>query len=286
MEETYSISFNTPCFCRGMDNREDANPEIRPASIRGHLRSWYRALFADPAGEKQIFGGVGRDAVSSPLVIRVANLQGEVDKRATLPHKQGGHAAPKNAFLPGTSFDLLVSTRRQGINEAQEEKVKQAIRAWFLAGGLGLRVTRAAGSIQWDGLPSTKEDYQKLLSNELRFDGSPIHSALVLPYPYNHPEKARVKASDTIGGRDDRSGQDDLRRMNYPLGTLGSRRDNTSRKTSPLRLSVRQFDDGYRIVMHWYDAGGDKPNWKELTKLLVAKDKFLGTDIIKAFQGR
>ena len=267
-----------------MDNRDEAEPEIRSASIRGHLRSWHRALFGDPGRERKLFGGVGRGAVSSPVIIRVANLNGEIRKFPTLPHKEGGRAAAKKAFAPGTTFDLLVATRRGGINDLQKEELERTIQGWFLAGGLGLRVTRGAGSIQVNEVPETLDAYRKRLNEKLNFEGSLLSYPLVLPFAYSHPEKARIKASDTIGGRDDRGGQDDLRQMNYPLGTLGSRRDGVSRKTSPLRFSVRQFEDGYRIVMHWYGAAGDKPDLKRLVKSLADKKKVLGAEIYKALE--
>jgi CRISPR type III-B/RAMP module RAMP protein Cmr1 len=286
MEKTYSIQLLTPCFCRGMDNRDDAEPEIRPASIRGHLRSWHRALFADPRAEKEIFGGVGKGAVSSPVIVRVANIQGQTSMFATLPHKEGGRAANKKGFSPGTTFELLVSTRRGGISDVHQEQLTQSIDAWLLAGGLGLRTTRAAGSIQEKNLTMDLVEYRKQLSSKLNFVGSLISFPLVLPFPYSHPEKARVKASDTIGGRDDRSGQDSLRKMNYPLGTLGSKRDGISRKTSPLRFTIREFEEGYRIISHWYGVTGEKADMKSIVKALVEKKKALGSEMYKAFQER
>ncbi len=286
MEQTHSIQLLTPCFCRGIDNRDDAEPEIRPASIRGHLRSWHRALFADPRAEKELFGGVGKGAVSSPVIVRVANVQGKASKFPTLPHKEGGRAAKKKAFAPGTTFDLLVSTRRGGISETQQTQLSMSIKAWLLGGGLGLRVTRGAGSIQCEKLTQDLNEFKKEINQTLHFSGSLISFPLVLPFPYSHPENARIKASDTIGGRDDYTGNDSLRHMNYPLGTLGSRREGTSRKTSPLRFTIRAFEDKYRIVMHWNGTSGEKANMKSIIKALVDKKKALGSEIFKAFQER
>jgi len=286
MEQSYSIQLLTPCFCRGIDNRDGAEPEIRSASIRGHLRSWHRALFGDPRAEKELFGGVGNGAVSSPVIVRVANVKGETSMFPTLPHKEGGQAAKKKAFSPGTTFDFLVSTRREGISETQQIELSLTIKAWLLGGGLGLRVTRGAGSIQYEKLTEDLGEFKRELDQTLHISNSLISFPLVLPFAYSHPEKARIKASDTIGGRSDHSGQDSLRHMNYPLGTLGSRRDGTSRKTSPLRFTIRAFEDGYRIVMHWYGATGEKANMKSIVKALVDKRKVLGSEIVKAIQER
>lgn len=285
MELVHSIQLLTPCFCRGIDNRDNAEPEIRPASIRGHLRSWHRSLYGDPRAEKELFGGVGRGAVSSPVIVRVANVKGDTSQFPTLPHKQGGQAAKKKAFAPGTTFDLLVSIRRGGISDAQQNQLKMSVKAWLLAGGLGLRVTRGAGSIQCETITQNLNQFKDELDKTLRFSESKVSYPLVLPHPYSHPEKARIKASDTIGGRDDRNGQDSLRQMRYPLGTLGSSREGTNRKTSPLRFTIRAFEDGYRIVMHWNGASGEKADMKPLIKALGDKRKAIGSEILKAIQG-
>jgi CRISPR-associated protein Cmr1 len=69
----------TPVFCAGADQKGDA--EIRPLSIRGALRWWYRAL--DPRfreREGALFGATTGEGSSSPVRVRVVPwLKGDKD---------------------------------------------------------------------------------------------------------------------------------------------------------------------------------------------------------------
>ena len=232
MKETYEIEFVTPCFCRGIDNRDEAEPEIRPPSIRGQLRYWYRILHTNPAQaphqEKEIFGGVHGKASSSPLITRVSDVKGDTRQVPTLPHKQGGHAAPKKAYLAGTTFKLHLLERRQGLREDQAEAVKKATRGWLLLGGLGLRVTRTGGSLHWEGMPTSPDQYQQMTEQLLQ--GTKVKAA-VLNKDFQSAEAARTVATDTIGGRFGGC-ENELRNMNYPLGNMVR-----PRKTSPMRFT-------------------------------------------------
>jgi hypothetical protein len=239
-----------------MDNRDDAEPEIRPSSIRGQLRMWYRTLHPNPkiapSAEKQLFGGVGKPAIASSVVVRVANIQSTgAETTPTLPHKQGGHAAPKKAFQSGTSFVMQVVDRRQGINEQQEKELQKAIEGWLLMGGLGLRVTRAAGSLQWDQLPNDVATYQQRLDEITR--GTKIRAAVLGNTGEQDSNNLRRIASDTIGGHQQRDEKQSLDRIAYPLGGINLKigGQKIQRKTSPLRFTIRKFTDGYRLIAVW-----------------------------------
>ena len=62
----------TPMFLAGADTDK---PEIRPASIKGMLRFWWRALHgSDPNYKKreaEIFGGTGENEGRSKVLLRV-----------------------------------------------------------------------------------------------------------------------------------------------------------------------------------------------------------------------
>ena len=66
------VEFITPSFLCGA--RQDI-AELRPASIRGQLRWWFRALGGSREDEKAVFGGVHDGTVSSAVVVRVGNVQ-------------------------------------------------------------------------------------------------------------------------------------------------------------------------------------------------------------------
>src|SRR5258708_23485808 len=142
---TYRLEFITPLFSRGA---YDDQPEIRPASIRGQLHWWFRALANSYTGEKAVFGGVHGGATASKVVIRVrqSGLPAEKADLATLPHKQGGQASRKKAFAPGTACELCILTRLGGLDARLKAAFDRTLEAWLLLGTLGLRATPAAGS--------------------------------------------------------------------------------------------------------------------------------------------
>jgi CRISPR-associated protein Cmr1 len=76
--QTYSLEVITPCFCGGAE--PDQRAEIRPASIRGQLRWWFRVLGGFKSlphqsveeQEAMIFGSTaGDDGTAGMLTVRV-----------------------------------------------------------------------------------------------------------------------------------------------------------------------------------------------------------------------
>ena len=262
-----------------MDNRDEAKPEIRPASIRGQLRMWYRLTCPNPnmapLQEKEIFGGVHGGAKASPIVVRVANLQAGEDKSyPTLPHKSGGMAAPKHGFPAGTSFVLQILERRGGIGNHQQG-LQNAIEAWLLLGGLGLRVTRAAGSLQWDQQPADPTAFQQKIQQLTQ--GTSIRAALL--GEVDSADNLRRIASDTIGGHKAHDEKNALNAMGYPLGGINLQvgGNRIQRKTSPLRFSIKKFADGHRLVAVWdKSVYGPFSVGPRLVKALKDKGKKIG----------
>jgi hypothetical protein len=256
--KTYRIQFITPLFSHGA--YEDL-PEIRSASIRGQLHQWLRMLGGKPADERAIFGSVhkdfgGRDQAptASRLVIRVSDLpkhNGPAPWLPTLPHKPGGANprnapnAPRCAFAAGTNFTLMVGERLGGLTEAHWKLADRTIHTWLLAGSLGLRGTRGGGSICWKDAPSDVKEYRERLAELL--NGAPLKYDL-LERAFADSEDARKVITQTIDHRA-------LHDISYPLGAVRQGVDDPapSRKTSPLRLTIRQFADGCRILAIWDD---------------------------------
>jgi hypothetical protein len=275
---SYRLTFITPLFSKGS---YDDLPEIRPPSIRGQLHWWFRALGGSHAEEHAIFGGVHGGAVASKIVVRVANVTGETGKVATLPHKSGGQASEKSAFLPGTSFDLHLLERLGGLGEARRAAFHRTLEAWLLAGTLGLRATRAGGSFVWAPATSTGVEIdmpESIVSYRRRLDavfsGTSIKAAL-LEEAFRTPGEARICVSDTIGGRDDPNGTSDLARLNDPLGRIRPKR-----KTSPLRFRIVMVGEAFHIVAVWDDRSavtGNRPgDYEGVVKLLAEKGKRIG----------
>ncbi|MEI8045214.1 MAG: hypothetical protein WCL11_27630, partial [Verrucomicrobiota bacterium] len=76
-------------------------------------------------------------------------------------------------------------------------------------------------------------------------ENAPLRFAL-LAQGYSAAEQARRVVSDTLGGRDDHPGENDLARLQYPLGKVFG-----GRKTSPLRFRIVGIGDQFRIAAMW-----------------------------------
>lgn len=282
------ISLLTPLFSRGA--YEDL-AEIRPPSIRGQLHWWFRALGGTVADERALFGGIAnksknwRDSASK-VVVRVSGIVGETGQLPTLPHKSGGMAAMKVAYLPQTRFRMHILTRLGGLDQRHETQLLRTLETWLLLGTLGLRSTRASGSFEWHSTaacpiappPGSVEEFRQRVStlvqgSLLRFD--------VLNKNYgNDAEQARTDVSNTIGGRDDKQGQSDLLNIRHPLGMIAKAR----RKTSPLRFRIYQFADGFRVIATW--DGRKDVTGNELSDLSAViqlmKSKPIGQQLAKS----
>jgi CRISPR-associated protein Cmr1 len=146
----------TPLFCAGINQQQ---PEIRPPSIRGAMRFWYRALVGrlvrDDVNklrevESRIFGTTER---ASAVKVRVHASQlkvkafefGNLYLRYLgfgLSRTQGN--PPRGYVAPGTKFDIiLLATDAHILNQA-------ATSLWLLLniGGLGSRSRRGWGSLR------------------------------------------------------------------------------------------------------------------------------------------
>ena len=285
---SYQIEFVAPLFSRGA---YPDMPEVRPASIRGQLHWWFRALGGRPEEEKSIFGGVHGGAVASKVVIRVQHPELHGEWIPTLPHKpagrtpQDGHNAPRIGVRPGLKVDLHVLYRLGGLEPRLDEAFRQTLEAWLLLGTLGLRSTRAGGSFQWitgnvgeSRPPVSFEGYEDRCRHVL---GTASLRFALLDTPFSSSEEARKVVSDTLGGRNDGAGQGDLGRLHDPLGKVFG-----GRKTSPLRFRIVRFGEKYRIAAIWDGRDrvtGNRPSdLKGLIDLLARKKPALGDQLARS----
>lgn len=164
----------TPILGGGSQTRAvDEVEVIRPATVRGHLRFWWRALvgheFQTPNGlyaaESALWGSAatdegGRSAVEIRVEVEQAGPIDDSDIR--LYDSKGGKATPGTYALwparaekgkgqiktppaprrmPGTRFRLLLIAP-----DDHEGEARNAVRAWLLFGGYGSRTRRGLGS--------------------------------------------------------------------------------------------------------------------------------------------
>jgi CRISPR-associated protein Cmr1 len=167
---------------------------IRPATIRGHLRFWWRALFgqnyqtADDLfqAESALWGRAASDEGGrSAVEIEVALLQrsgkdesnvelGDTGAYALWPARETRErgvvkdpAAPR--WQPGLRFRLLCA-----VPTDYEREVRDAIRAWLLFGGYGSRTRRGVGSLaarsdreQWLPARASRAEFARLFGRDL-----------------------------------------------------------------------------------------------------------------------
>jgi hypothetical protein len=294
---TFRLEFITPLFSHGA--YED-RPEVRPASIRGQLHWWFRALGGTYTDEKAIFGGILNGAGASKIVVRVSEIRGDTAWRPTLPHKPAGRDrttgpdAPKAAFLPGTSFRFHCLERLGGIKaESQKAMFARALESWLLLGSLGLRATRGGGDFKWEPLEETGLHYPESIPEfaarcEGLLKGSRLRFSL-LEAAYASGEAARHVITDTLGGPDRSGDWGELKALNWPLGDVASRKQRDmdpsrrERKTSPLRLRVVAVGQEYRIAAIWdgrTEVTGNRPaDLQAIIRLLAERKPALGKQL-------
>jgi CRISPR-associated protein Cmr1 len=147
---------------RKLDN-EDA---VRAPTVRGHLRFWWRALYAGKYGsaadlyaaEAALWGkAAGDKGGRSAVDIRVDGVEnvGDASTEASDPMRsesayalwpargqQGEADATAPRRKPGVRFTLSVIAA-----EVSEPEVRNAVRAWLLFGGYGSRTRRGVGGL-------------------------------------------------------------------------------------------------------------------------------------------
>jgi CRISPR-associated protein Cmr1 len=159
-------------FLAGADG---STPELRPPSIKGALRFWWRAMHGDmpvsdmKRAETEIFGGGGEKAKRSSVIISVVNKSLDIvaNKDNSIDQKQ----------WPGTGYllySVLYMNKRDYFNPDSEfilsfssyypDKLKEVVKAFVclvLFGGIGSRSRRGAGSIIVKSIEGNAEDQIK-----------------------------------------------------------------------------------------------------------------------------
>ncbi len=156
-----TVKIVTPCIMAGTDQH---TAELRPASIRGQLRWWFRLLYPNQADrEKAIFGGVHNGARASSVVVRVKTRKDQIritDKQKAEDIADSNYdyflwplgrnnSTPRGIIEPGQTFEMSIVHRYLQTGEALPQDVLQA---FLLFGALGTRSRRCYGSIYPDSL--------------------------------------------------------------------------------------------------------------------------------------
>jgi len=142
----------TPMFLAGADGK---TPELRPPSIKGAMRFWWRALHGHLSlkdlkkRESEIFGGTGNVQAKSCFSIRVHPLgncqQGDFK---LVPHKNfhGRAFVPSCRFAVEFALKERLSEDGKGMDFGVDHLKKLFLLTCYL-GGFGKRVRRGMGSV-------------------------------------------------------------------------------------------------------------------------------------------
>ncbi len=162
---TFNCEIITPLFLNGADG---TTPELRPASIKGALRFWWRAMnghlpLEDRKDEKgnvlfkglktmegEIFGGTEDTMGRSKVIIRIdEHSQTEADLKITndaflVPHKPFMKA---KAIVPKQEFKIILGLTKE-INGLNIKKLADLFWLTCTLDGFGKRTRRGMGSVK------------------------------------------------------------------------------------------------------------------------------------------
>lgn len=171
--ETWTLRLRTitPLFGGSATPREvDAENPVRSASVRGHLRFWWRAVAGARYGtaeelfkaEEAIWGSAQR---YGKVALRVLEQKaGKAVKPSDLVGDKGtARTGPMERFFlhpfnPDKSKGLEEASGLQwveftleltpSLSDPEKEHLRRALRAWIAFGGVGARTRRGAGALE------------------------------------------------------------------------------------------------------------------------------------------
>ena len=141
---TFHCETVTPMFLAGADGQK---PELRPPSIKGAMRFWWRAMNGHLSlvdlkkRESEIFGGGGTKATQSAFSIIADENNMKTADRAFVPHKS---FMKQKAFIEGEKFSVKLVFK----NEKYFEEISNLFILVSILGGFGKRVRRGMGSFK------------------------------------------------------------------------------------------------------------------------------------------
>lgn len=207
---TLHLRLITPLFGGGFEPREvDPVCIIRPATIRGHLRFWWRTLYGGRyesakslfEAESAIWGAAAtkeRQSVGK-VGIKVQDVRWNKQVKTVNDFRpRGGSPAqvgPQAQYLlytfqelrkentpPAKGYDsvefTLQLTLQKELSAEQRQQVENTLKAWIAFGGVGARTRRGCGALtvtqeQGKWLPPADAEKRRAWFNSLLPSGSP-----------------------------------------------------------------------------------------------------------------
>jgi CRISPR-associated protein Cmr1 len=193
------ISLLTPLVGGGVESWKpnQINP-VRSASVKGHLRFWWRAMQSGDATsaslrerEKQLWGGT-----NSASLVKIAVYHHGKPEVKTLARNEKGiviyDKLPDYVLFPlqgqtdRNHFDLIQAcslTLSISCPPLHAEEVERCVRLWVLFGGIGARTRRGCGSLYCENIMrdyQRPEDIERFLEGLVNDEPPALSTA---PYP-------------------------------------------------------------------------------------------------------
>lgn len=293
----FEVRTVTPLFIAGADQEDISNEALRPPSLRGVMRWWYRTLLLAKTNsltineyESDLFGSTN---MKSPISIIQENFSGsdiayskqwsfDIDY-LFFSFRKTRDRSERRFYDVDTTFNLTLFAK-------EEEKLKRAISIFWLAlnlGSIGSRARRGAGSLSlikaefksseplnMDMIINSNSysDYQNYLSTNLKkicnasqisFDRfNKIAEIWVKNQEFNDWKKALIEGSRWLKQEKDRLknsyGSDQRPYLGMPRKGFDIPNGNYKRRASPIWLAVAKSSSN-----------------KYFLRMVILKSKFL-----------
>jgi len=267
---TFTCEVVTPMFLAGADGK---TPELRPPSIKGAMRFWWRAMNGNMGIEKlreeeaKIFGGGGEEAKRSSFHLRVLTGIRKMAKQGCqpLPHHTGGNNCIacnannnwcKKSFefqsITGDNFDVKISGVDLGM-------IENLFVLTCVFGGFGKRSRRGFGSVKIIkrndvdfSMPNDLESIYSYLSkfnDDYQYDRRNENILLIRPVPLNDKYKITYPYLEEVRIGDD---YDSAFELVERIGKLSHKYQTDSNGSANPRFSSPTYVSALKIKNQYY----------------------------------
>lgn len=181
---TFECETLTPMFLGGADGQ---TPELRPPSIKGLMRFWWRAMNGHlpleelKKKESEIFGASDEKIGRSKFSIRILSDSLQIEKYLPLPHK----SFKFNGISPHQKISIILNSWHDDI-----DKFAYILKVSLILGGFGKRARRGFGSVGILNVEYKLENILKLVNDisdnkyKIRDDKIELKDNLTAQYPF------------------------------------------------------------------------------------------------------
>ncbi len=252
----FTLKTITPMFMAGADGKTF---ELRPPSIKGLMRFWWRAMNGHLSLEElrrqeaEIFGGSGKNQGKSKVNLRVSDGRPTFISYSPVPHKPAKFSL--QSIQPGHNFKCHLTFR----DISYQERAVSSFKLSLLLGGFGKRSRRGFGSVRINKINDEIFDFDYSIHSVLdllnsienrvfRIENGKIVRNNPANRETNYPYIKEVEIGKQYPGYKDiliKTGESSHVHRDDSLGFTY----NKKRFASPIYVSVIKDDNFYRPVI-------------------------------------